>query len=224
MLEKMGAFFDARLDGYDDHQLDCIESAREFYPFTAACLPAEEGIRLLDLGCGTGLELEEYFRVNPSACVTGVDLAPGMLEALRRKFPQRDITLILGSYFDIPFGESCFDAAVSVESLHHFTLEEKIPLYRKLYQALVPGGVFVLTDYFSLSEEEENMHRAQLLRLKQEQGIEDGEFYHYDTPLTVAHELQALRAGGFAQITVLKNWGATHIIKAVKSVYKCTAL
>ena len=54
MLEKMGTFFDNRLSDYDQHQLTCIESAREFYPFTARCLPKEAGAHILDLGCGTG--------------------------------------------------------------------------------------------------------------------------------------------------------------------------
>ena len=39
MLEKMDAFFEARLDGYEAHMLDGIKGAREFYPFTAALLP-----------------------------------------------------------------------------------------------------------------------------------------------------------------------------------------
>ena len=40
-----------------------------------------------------------------------------------------------------PLGENGFDAAVSVESLHHFTKEEKIPLYAKVRAALKEGGV-----------------------------------------------------------------------------------
>ncbi len=32
MLEKMGEFFDARLDGYEEHQLKTIASAEEFFP------------------------------------------------------------------------------------------------------------------------------------------------------------------------------------------------
>ena len=76
MLEKMGLFFDDRLDGYEEHQLNCIESAREFYPFTAGCLPRGKSVSVLDLGCGTGLELEAYFHANPTAKVTGIDLAP----------------------------------------------------------------------------------------------------------------------------------------------------
>ena len=54
MLEKMSDFFEARLDGYDEHMLTNIESAEEFYPFTAKQLPATENCHILDLGCGTG--------------------------------------------------------------------------------------------------------------------------------------------------------------------------
>ena len=39
MLERMGDFFDTRLRDYEAHQLTCIDSAQEFYPFTANCLP-----------------------------------------------------------------------------------------------------------------------------------------------------------------------------------------
>lgn len=214
MLEKIGEFFDNRLDIYDEHQLNCIESAKEFYKFTAECLPTRPGCRIIDLGCGTGLELEGYFKLNPTAKVTGIDLAPGMLNRMREKFKDKDLELILGSYFDVSFGVERFDAAVSVESLHHFTAEEKRPLYRKLRKSLKGGGYFILTDYFSLSDEEETFHRNELIRLKKEQGIEDDEFYHYDTPLTVEHEIECLTQAGFSSVKVLNHWGATYTIRA----------
>ena len=216
MLEKMADFFENRLDGYDEHMMTNIESADEFYPFTAKQLPTTENCHILDLGCGTGLELEEYYLLNPSARITGIDLSQGMLSTLKKKFADKDITLIRGSYFDVPFGMSLFDGAVSVESLHHFTKVEKVPLYTKLHKALKDGGYFVLTDYFSLTDEEEQMHRQNLIELKAEQGIADDEFYHYDTPLTVRHETEALLDAGFSSVKVLKNWGATFTIKAVK--------
>ena len=214
MLEKMGDFFDNRIDGYDEHMMTNIESANEFYPYTATQLPSKSGARILDLGCGTGLELEAYFKINPGASVTGIDLAPGMLDSLKRKLPDRDITLILGSYFDVDFGKRCYDAAVSVESLHHFTMDEKIPLYRRIRESLVDDGYFVLTDYFALSDEEERGFRRELERMKKEQGISDDDLYHFDTPLTVEHEIEAMKAAGFGRAEVLANWGATYTIKA----------
>ena len=216
MLEKMRDFFEARLDGYDEHMMTNIASAAEFYPFTAKMLPAEEHSHILDLGCGTGLELEGYFLLCPSAKVTGIDLSQGMLSALEKKLSDKDITLIAGSYFDVPLGKNRFEAAVSVESLHHFTKEEKIPLYAKLHAALKENGYFILTDYFSLSDEEEKMHRQNLIALKAEQGICDDEFYHYDTPLTVKHETEALLEAGFSNVEVLRSWGATYTLKAAK--------
>ena len=216
MLEKMSDFFEARLDGYDEHMLNDIESATEFYPFTAKQLPTAPDCHVLDLGCGTGLELAEYYKLCPSANVTGIDLSQGMLAELKRKFADKDLNLIHGSYFDVPLGENVFDAAVSVESLHHFTKEEKISLYAKLHAALKEDGYFILTDYFALSDDEEKMHRQTLVDLKAEQGIADNEFYHYDTPLTVAHETETLVEAGFASVEVLNHWGATYTIKAMK--------
>ena len=216
MLETMSDFFNSRLDGYEEHQLHAIAQAEVFYPFTAQHLPARSGARVLDLGCGTGLELGYYFAVNPTAVVTGIDLAGDMLKALEAKFPDKKLTLVHGSYFDVPLGEGCYDAVVSVESLHHFTAAEKLPLYKKLWNALKPGGFFILTDYFALSDAEERRCREELLRLKAEQGLTDSAFYHFDTPLTVEHETDCLMDAGFSRVELLRRWGPTHTLRAVK--------
>ncbi|MCH5338183.1 MAG: class I SAM-dependent methyltransferase [Acetatifactor sp.] len=214
-LEKMGEFFDNRIEGYEDHQLTCIEAAQEFYPFTASCLPLGQNVRILDLGCGTGLELDYYFKQNPLAQVTGIDLAPGMLAALENKFADRKITVIQGSYFTVPLGENCYDAAVSVESLHHFTKEEKVPLYCRVHKALKKEGYFLITDYFASSDAEEVLHKKEFDRLKSQKGVSDNEYYHYDIPLTVEHETQALLEAGFSSVEVLGHWGATYTLKAL---------
>ena len=216
MLETMADFFHARLEGYEEHMLRNIDRAEVFYPRTASLLPPFPGARVLDLGCGTGLELRYYFSLNPGAQVTGIDLASGMLLALEKNFPGKDLELICDSYFDVPFGENRFDGAVSVESLHHFTKEEKIPLYRKLRAALKPGCSFILTDYFAENDEEEVFCRQELVRLKAEENLSDSAFYHYDTPLTVAHEMEALKAAGFTRVERLAQWGATSLIRADK--------
>ena len=214
MLEKMDAFFAARLEGYDEHMLSEIVGSTEFYPYTASLLPLGEGASVLDLGCGTGLELEYFFSLNPAARVTGIDLSRDMLNALRLKFPKQNLDLIHASYFDVPFGTKCFDAAVSVESLHHFTAEQKLGLYQKLLAALKDDGKFVLTDYFAESEALEKEYFQNLAELKKEQGLTDDAFYHYDTPLTVEHETEILHTAGFGKVRVMENWEATYTLVA----------
>lgn len=216
MLEKMDDFFNNRIDSYEEHQLNMIDSAKEFYPFTAKHLPMDKNVSILDLGCGTGLELGYYFELNPTARITGIDMAEALLSALKKKYVDKKLTILQGSYFDIPFGKNCYDAVVSVESLHHFTQKEKIPLYTKIFQSLLVNDYFLLTDYFALSDDQEAFFRQELLRLKLEQGIRDNKLYHYDTPLTVEHEIQALQMAGFSKIDILGQWGATHTIKAQK--------
>lgn len=216
MLEKMSTFFNERICEYEEHQLNAIEGAQEFYPYTAACLPMQNNAKVLDLGCGTGLELNYYFRRNPTAIITGIDLAEDMLKKLKDKFSDREITAVCGSYFDIPFEKECYDAIVSVESLHHFTKEQKYLLYKKAYQALKHRGYLILTDYFAETDEQEHFYRQELLRLKSEQGICDDEFYHYDTPLTKANETEAMQEAGFSSVKILAEWSATATIKAVR--------
>lgn len=216
MLEEMALFFENRLTGYDEHMMTSIEGAREFYKFTATQLPTSEHCAILDLGCGTGLELNEYFEINPSANITGIDLSKGMLLALKNKFPNKSLNLICGSYFDEPFGTDHFNAAVSVESLHHFSTNRKRSLFTKLFHALKADGYFILTDYFAESESLEREYFVKLEKLKNEQGIEDDKFYHYDTPLTVEHEAEVLQSAGFTDVKILANWGATYTLKAIK--------
>ena len=206
-LEKMDDFFAARVDGYDEHMRTNIEGASGFYAYTASLLPQAAGSRVLDLGCGTGLELEEYFALNPGAKVTGIDLSEAMLDALKAKLPDRDLTLVCASYFDAQLGEKAYDAAVSVESLHHFTAEKKASLYAKLHAALKEGGCCVLTDYFAESEELETEYFRNLADLKKEQGLPEGVFYHYDTPLLAEHEMEILRGAGFRDVRILRQWG-----------------
>lgn len=193
-LEEMDAFFTARLDGYEAHMSVWREAYRRF----AAELPTGLS-RVLDLGCGTGLELDEIFPRFPALEVTGVDLSASMLKRLLEKHDGRALKTVCGSYFDVPFGAD-FDAVISFESLHHFTAAEKLPLFRKIRGALRPGGVFMNCDYFACCDEEETLLRETCGRRRMASRLPADAFVHFDTPLTVAHEAAALRAAGFSDV------------------------
>ena len=92
-MEEMAAFFDRRVAEYDEHMRTEVDGGDELYAQTAACFAPMEGLRLLDLGCGTGLELEPLFARIPSMKVTGIDLSEGMTNALLQKFPDRGVVI-----------------------------------------------------------------------------------------------------------------------------------
>ena len=214
-LEEMTAFFTSRLDLYDEHMLREVPGCRAGYARMAALLP-EGTARLLDLGCGTGLELEPIFARFPALRVTGVDLTAAMLDRLRAKFPDRDLTLIRGSYVGMDFGRACYDAAVSFETLHHLEPEEKGALYRRVWEALTPEGVYLECDYIAATAEEEAALRAEHRRLRMEAGAGGDTLYHFDIPCTLEHQKALLEAAGFVQVTAEPLEGDTVLLTARK--------
>ena len=97
-MEEMAAFFARRVEEYDRHMREEVEGCREGYERMAQLLPGTLS-RLLDLGCGTGLELETIFARFPQLEVTAIDLSNAMLQKARAKFPGRRLRLIQGIIF-----------------------------------------------------------------------------------------------------------------------------
>ncbi len=213
-LEGMDAFFDARIDGYEAH----MEHWAAHYQWIAELLPQKIST-LLDLGCGTGLELDSIFARFPSLQVTGIDLSAEMLKELRRKHGAKDLALVQADYFLYDLGENRFDAAVSVESLHHFTAEKKAGLFQKIWRALKPGGVYLECDYIAVSQEIEDLVFAECQRRRVRDGIAPEAYVHFDTPLTLEHEMEAMRSAGFQTVELvgyLPNDNHTPVIRAIK--------
>lgn len=198
-LEEMAAFFDARTGDYEAHMAPWAAQ----YEWMARELPADTR-RLLDLGCGTGLELDCIFRRLPHVQVTGVDLAGGMLKALARKHPGRALTLVRADYTAWqPEADGLFDAVVAFETLHHLSGAQKAALFGQIHRWLRPGGVFLECDYVASTPEMEAAAFAEAARRRVRDRVPPDAFVHFDTPLTLEHELEALRAGGFAAVEVL---------------------
>jgi tRNA (cmo5U34)-methyltransferase len=172
--------------------------------------------RLLDLGCGTGLELGEIFKLNPNAQVTGIDLSAKMLDRLREKYAAKagQIEIILGDYLGYDYPENSYDYIVSAESLHHFTHAEKLALYRKLHGSMKPGGRFIDLDYVADDQAAEDAGFADKERLHAESVLRG--LHHIDAPCTAENEVRLLREAGFSRVDIVRNENNTALLSASK--------
>lgn len=212
-LEKMTDFFSARVDIYDDHMMNEIEGCQEGYLQMAELVP-QTTETLLDLGCGTGLELEAIWARNPEISVTGIDLTGAMLERLKQKYPDQHVTLIEADYMAYDFGNGKYDAAVSFETLHHFTQEEKRGLYEKIWRALKTGGCYIECDYMAKTQEQEDYFFAEKERILEERNLPGGEYYHYDMPCTIDNQKRLLKQAGFSEVEEVWTMDNTTILYA----------
>ena len=80
-LEEMNSFFDARVKDYEEYVRQEADGAQDYYRETAKLIPKRKRLSLVDLGVGTGLELDEIFQQNPGVTVTGIDIGGDASEA-----------------------------------------------------------------------------------------------------------------------------------------------
>ena len=126
---------------------------------------------LLDLGCGTGLELDAVFRRLPKVRVTEIDLTQAMLERCRAKYPHKALRLIRGNYLKTSFGHAAYDGVIAAESFHHLDAETKTSLYRRVPASLKPGGFYIECDYMVETQEEETRFFLERIRACREHGV-----------------------------------------------------
>lgn len=206
--EPMADFFDLRAEGYDEHMRGYVFTADQFTAFyEAVAMPipvTEEPLTILDLGCGTGLEIEFILRRAPKARITGVDLSTQMLAQLQQRYYDRihQITLVAGSYLTIPFDEHCYDYVVSAMTIHHLLHDAKRGLYTKIRAALKPGGRYIEGDGVTRADAEGDFIAAYVEQMAALPDADDGD-YHIDLPFSLETQKTLLLEAGFHNFELL---------------------
>lgn len=123
------------------------ESAQSKY--LVDCLAPKAGEVILDLGCGTGLELERILRSSPVRAVVGIDHSERQVAAARRRlfrYIRRGVaTLMVGDAGGrLPYPPKSFHAVLSVELMECLAPPRQRRLLREIHRVLKPGGRVLL--------------------------------------------------------------------------------
>jgi cyclopropane fatty-acyl-phospholipid synthase-like methyltransferase len=111
---------------------------------TLALAQVKPGLSVLDLGTGTGNLARRFYDQGCRLWCT--DFSPGMIARARKKLPHAvcEVADLRGEWpqaLALPF-----DRIVSAYVFHHFPLDEKVRILRRISGLLAAGGWMVIAD------------------------------------------------------------------------------
>lgn len=94
------------------------------------------GLRVLEIGCGTGMFTEMF--AETGAYIVAMDISANLLEkAKARKLPEENVCFMEMRFEDCDLNNP-FDAVIGSSILHHLEYKEAL---LKIYQLLKPNGI-----------------------------------------------------------------------------------
>jgi tRNA (cmo5U34)-methyltransferase len=186
------------IPGYVDQNEALLDALR---------LPAGAS-RVADLGIGTGQLADLVLQRNAEATIVGYDLSQGMLDQAAEnlaRFGSR-VEFVRVDLAEIDFGRR-FHAVVAGLSVHHLDDAGKRKLFSQVFQALHPGGLFLLRDVVlgETDEESERIYQAWRVFIRGN-GLDDDEVLAAhdaeDEPAPLGAQLDWMRDVGFVETQV----------------------
>lgn len=173
----------AQVDGYPrNHDDNAVQSVRRHHLETLL-REVREARNLLDVGCGTGMYLEQMAQRFADVQLFGVDISQPTLQNYTAKAVPTASLALCDVAHEVPFAGTQFDLIYSIAVLQHVHPIRLQGFVNNLYQAAGPGARVILTFPPGRDWQEQWAMRG---------------FYRY----TPARIHQALARAGFRQVSV----------------------
>lgn len=213
-MEDVKRHFEEEARDFDGIIKKLIPYYSQMVEAVVGSLPFErdEGISVIDLGCGTGTIAGAVKDAYPNAKLTCLDISGEMLKMAEVKLNDAAGTAFIKADFSsFEFGGQ-YDAAVSSLALHHLeTNEDKLVFYKKIYSGLKEGGVLINADVVTASTD--RLQRKYMERwtdfMSGSVGRDEAEnkwirkYYREDRPAPLTAHLEMLKNAGFSSVDVV---------------------
>jgi len=182
--------------------------------------------KVLDLGCGNGNLTQLIVQLYPGARLVLLDASREMLEVCKFRFADHPVDEYVRTYFqDAELPAQTFDLVTAALTIHHLEGEEKQALFQKVYESLIPGGFFSVTDLY-VNKQDEPAHSQVLKRWEQQAralGTNSAEwswimdhYEAYDRPDGFEDQICWLREAGFESAEIVWQQDAWGCVLAKK--------
>ena len=155
------------------------------------------GLKVLDIGCGTGGVALSFASEYGAGKVIGVDVEDPVLSVARRRAEERGLTgrveFVKVKPGPLPFGANEFDLVFSKDSMVH--IPDKEALFADVMRILKPGGRFAASDWLSSHDgEPSDIMKNYLVTEGLDFGMGSPERYH-----------RALEEAGFEEVRLVNR-------------------
>lgn len=178
---------------------------------------------IVDLGAGTGLLAEFWYKYFPEAKYTLVDIAGEMLSVAKKRFDGLSNVEYLVCDYSETLPEANPDVVMSALSIHHLEHEQKKSLFENVYAKLPSGGLFVNYDQFCLDDATlDSAVNDYWLKEILASGLSDLELNRWqerkklDRECSIAAETAWLKGAGFESVECVYAKGKFGVICAKK--------
>jgi ubiquinone/menaquinone biosynthesis C-methylase UbiE len=113
----------------------------------ARVVPPKKGLKVLDVGCGTGAQLAIYQEGGCEVC--GIDLSHPMLRVARSKLDGKSV-LTNGDAIRMPYPNDTYDLVLSSLFLHQLNSPSRSAALEEAMRVLKPDGQILLIDFHPL--------------------------------------------------------------------------
>lgn len=229
--------FSTRAEDYDRLQPIRLEMYNFYHRLALDFIPfdTQDAFRMLDLGCGTATFLNNVLEHYPKASCDATDYSKEMLKfAAQKTHPHSNrVTFHQGDLNNgLPSNLGSFQFVTSFSALHHLTDENKIHIFKQIYDVLEKGGWFFFIDamsmhfdntVFRLGQKKFQLRRQQRLeaadidmeeeqRLREAVSQVDQDSPEKDRISRLSSQIEWLKEAGFQSVDHIWHFWMEHFI------------